>query len=126
MSLYTSAMRRILRIYMLLAVLLMQTMVWLSPPAIDAQAEQFAHMTVHVQDIDHHHEDDSLHLSADSDSDNNAPHFHADDGVHPIGLTALFDGSSFAAMPSAPPPAFISEPPVVFLDGLLRPPSLTA
>lgn len=117
-------MRRTLRIYMLLTVLLMQTVVWLSPMAINAQAEQLAHMTVHVQDIDHHHhDDDSLHLSPDSDS--NAPHFHVDDGVHPIGLTALFDDSGFAAMPSAPPPAFISEPPAVFLDGLLRPPSLT-
>ena len=109
---------------MLIAVLLMQTVVWLSPLAIDAQSEQIAHMTVHVQDIDHHHhDDDSLHLSSDSDS--NAPHFHVDDGFHPIGLNALFDDSGFAAMQSTPPPAVISEPPTVFLDGLLRPPSLT-
>lgn len=120
-------MRRTLRTYLLIAVLLMQTVVWLSPLAIGAQSEQLAHMTVHVQDIDHHHhDDDSLHLSSDSDSDTNAPHFHVDDGFHPIGLTALFDNSGFAAMPSAPPPAFISEPSTVFLEGLLRPPSATA
>lgn len=120
-------MRRTLRTYLLIAVLLMQTVVWLSPLAIGAQSEQLAHMTVHVQDIDHHHhDDDSLHLSSDSDSDTNAPHFHVDDGFHPIGLTALFDDSGFAAMPSAPPLAFISEPPTVFVEGLLRPPSATA
>ena len=118
-------MRRIVRIYLLIAVLLMQTVVWLSPLAINAQAEQLPHMSVHVQDIDHHHhDDDSLHLSSDSDS--SAPHFHVDDGFHPIGLTALFDDSGFAAMQSEPPLAVISEPPTVFLDGLLRPPSLTA
>ncbi len=122
---YTPAMCRALRIYVLIAVLLMQTMVWVSPLAVQAQSEQLAHMTVHVQDIDHHHHDDeSLHLFADSDS--HAPHFHVDDGFHPIGLTALFEDSGFAAMPGVPPPALFSEPPTVFLDGLLRPPSPAA
>lgn len=125
MHFYTPAMRRTLRIYLLFAVMLMQTVVWLSPLAIGAQSEQLAHMTVHVQDIDHHHhDDDSLHLSSDNDS--TAPHFHVDDGFQPIGLTALFVDGGFASMPSAPPHAFISEPPTVFLDGLLRPPSATA
>ncbi|MNV40747.1 hypothetical protein D3C71_1323630 [compost metagenome] len=118
-------MRRTLRIYLLIAVLLMQTVVWLSPLAIGAQSEQLAHMTVHVRDIDHHHhhDDDSLHLSSDSES--TAPHFHVDDGFQPIGLTALFVEGGLASMPSAPPASFISEPPTVFLDGLIRPPSAT-
>ncbi|MDP3227983.1 MAG: hypothetical protein Q8N13_08390 [Acidovorax sp.] len=82
-------------------------------------------MTIHVQDIDHHHHDDeSLYYSSDSDS--LVPHFHVDDGFQPIGLTALFGNSEFVAMPSALPTDPISEPPSVFLDGLLRPPSTTA
>lgn len=118
-------MRHVLKVYLLIAVLLMQTMVWLSPFAIAAQTEQLAHMTVHVQDVDHHHHaDESLHLSSDIDSA--APHFHVDDGFQPIGLTALSVEAGFAALPSAPPHAILSEPPTVFLDGLLRPPSATA
>lgn len=117
-------MRRILKVYLLIAVMLMQTAVWLSPFAIGAQIEQLAHMTVHVQDVDHHHHDDeSLHLSSESDSA--APHFHADDGFQPIGLTALLGDAGFAALLNAPPRAVLTEPPTVFLDGLLRPPSAT-
>lgn len=124
MYFYTPAMRHVLRIYLLIAVLLMQPVVWLSPLAIGAQSEQLAHMTVHVRDIDHHHHhDDSLHLSSDSES--TAPHFHVDDGFQPIGLTALFVEGGLVSMPSAPPASFISEPPTVFLDGLIRPPSAT-
>ena len=109
----------------LMLVMLWQAMAWLTPVPLQLQADAIAHLVVHTQDVDHHHhhDDDSLHLSSDSDS--NAPHFHVDDGFHPIGLNALFDDSGFAAMQSTPPPAVISEPPTVFLDGLLRPPSLT-
>jgi hypothetical protein len=118
-------MRRILKVYLLIAVLLMQTVVWLSPFSIGVQTEQLAHMTVHVQDVDHHHhEDESLHLSSDGDS--TAPHFHVDDGFQPIGLTALFGDAGFAVLPSGQPHTNPSEPPTVFLDGLLRPPSATA
>jgi hypothetical protein len=122
---YTPAMRRALEVYLLIAVMLMQTVVWLSPYAVAAQTEQLAHMTVHVHDVDHHHHDDeSLHLSSDSDSA--APHFHVDNGFQPIGLTALAVKAGFGALPNAPPHTVLSEPPSVFLDGLLRPPSATA
>lgn len=121
---YTLPMHRVLKVYLLVAVLLMQTMIRLSPSAIAAQAEQLAHMTVHVQEVDHHHHDDeSLYLSSDNDS--TAPHFHVDDGFQPLGLTALCVEAEFAALPSEPPLAFLSQPPTVFLDGLLRPPSAT-
>ncbi|HSX91385.1 MAG TPA: hypothetical protein VLG41_00595 [Hydrogenophaga sp.] len=118
-------MRRALEVYLLIAVMLMQTVVWLSPFAIAAQTEQLAHMTVHVQDVDHHHHDDeSLHLSPDGDG--TAPHFHVDNGFQPIGLTAPAVKAGFAALPSTPPHTVPSEPPTVFLDGLLRPPSASA
>ncbi|AOG23828.1 hypothetical protein [Acidovorax sp. RAC01] len=118
-------MRRVLKVYLLIALSFMQTVLWLSPLSIGAQAEQMAHMAVHVQDIDHHHhEDESLHLCADSHS--TAAHFHGDDGFQPIGLTALSGASEFAAMPGALPAAPIPEPPTVFLDRLLRPPSHAA
>ncbi len=118
-------MRRVLKVYLLIAVMLMQTVVWLSPFAIGAQTERLAHMTVHVQDVDHHHHDDeSLHLSSDRDS--SAPHFHVDDGFQTIGLTEHFGDTRFAALPNGQPHTNSSEPPNVFLDGLLRPPSATA
>lgn len=117
-------MRRIFRVYLLIAASFMQTLAGLSPVSIGAQAEQIAHMTVHVHDVDHHHQDESLHLS--SDGNNTAAHFHVDDGFQPIGLMALFGGPEFRALPGALPAASIAEPPTVFLDGLLRPPSQTA
>ena len=121
---YTRTMYRPLKAYLVLAVLLWQALAWAAPHVVKAQAEQLAHQVVHVQDVDHHHHaDQSLHLSSNSDS---TAHFHADDGFQPIGLTVLAAEAGFAALPNAPSHTILSEPPTVFLDGLLRPPSETA
>jgi hypothetical protein len=114
----------ITRSLLLIALMLWQSMAWLTPIAIEARGEQIAHMTVHQQDRDHHHHDDaSLHLSSDADS---GPHFHADDGFQPPALDALTSTMAFDAPSDAAPMARDVWPPTVFLDGLLRPPSARA
>lgn len=101
--------------------MLWQSLAWVSPYVIEAKGELIAHMSMHQQEQDHHHHDDeSLHISSDAD---NAPHFHADDGFQPPGLDVVVamnvaDESSEKAQAARQTP-----PPVVFLDGLLRPPS---
>lgn len=114
-------MRRPLKALLLIAVMLWQTLAWVTPFGVQAQGEQMAHMTVHQQDRDHHHHDDeSLHLSSDSDS---AEHLHADDGFQPAGLSAVWADTGFPPLPGMPPVADVKSPATVFLEGLLRPPS---
>lgn len=121
---YTRAMRQALKASLLIAVMLWQTLVWVTPSAVEAQGEQLAHMAVHSQDTDHHHHADaSLHLASDNDS---SPHFHPDNGFQPLALTPWGAGTGIFLMPSVQPDSSISEPPSVYLDGLLRPPSLTS
>lgn len=104
--------------------MLMQTVVWMSPFAIAAQAEQLTHLADHVQDVGHHHRADaSLHLDSDSES---TAHVHVDNGFQPLGLTALAVEAGVLALQGAAPGSPCCEPPAVFLDGLLRPPSATA
>lgn len=113
-----------LKVYLLAAVMLMQTMFWLSPFAITVQTEQLAHMTVHVLEVDHHHHhDESLH--AFSDSDSTAPHHHVDNGFQPLGLMANAFGVGISARSGAPVQTRFTEPTTVYLGALLRPPSAT-
>lgn len=119
-----TTVRVAIRPLLLIALMLWQSMAWLTPFAIEARGEQIAHMTVHQQDRDHHHHDDaSLHLSSDADS---GPHFHADDGFQPSALDAVTSTMAFDAPSDAAPVARDVWPPTVFLDGLLRPPSARA
>jgi hypothetical protein len=107
-----------------IAVLLWQTLAWMTPFVVQAHSEQFTHMAVHQQGRDHHHQDDaSLHLSSDSDIDSDsALHIHADNGFQPAGLNVLATRFEIPPLASTPAAAQPSEPPTVFLDGLLRPP----
>jgi hypothetical protein len=104
----------------LIALMLWQTLAWVTPFVVAAKGEQIAHMTVHQHERDHHHHDDeSLHLSSDADSE---PHFHADDGFQPTGLSVTAVGAVFNAPSDTVPAAKLVQPRSVFLDGLLRPP----
>jgi glycogen debranching enzyme len=101
--------------------MLWQTLAWVTPFIIETKGEQIAHMTVHQHERDHHHHnDESLHLSSDADSE---PHFHADDGFQPTGLSVTAASAVFSAPSETVPAAKRVHPRSVFLDGLLRPPS---
>lgn len=114
-------MCRPLKALLLIAVMLWQTLAWVMPATVHAQGEQLAHLSVHQQDIDHHHHDDaSLHLASDQDS---GLHFHADAGIQPLALMAWANDTAFGSVTGARPATQLDEPPSVFLDGLLRPPS---
>lgn len=103
-----------------IAVMLWQTLAWMTPFAVQARGEQLEHMTVHQQGMGHHHHDDeSLHVSSDADS---SLHFHADNGFQPAGLNVLVNHIQVLTLTSTPSAAQPHEPPAVFLDGLLRPP----
>lgn len=103
-----------------IAVMLWQTLAWMTPFAVQAHSEQFTHMAVHQQGMDHHHHDDaSLDLSSDSDS---SLHFHADNGFQPAELNVLAARFEIPPLDSTPAAVQPNEPPTVFLDGLLRPP----
>jgi len=68
------------RVIFLLAVMLWQTAVWLTPFAMETQREQIAHWGVHAMAVDHHHHADaSLHLDSDGPA-----HAHADPGFQPL------------------------------------------
>jgi hypothetical protein len=100
--------------------MLWQTLALLTPFAVNAQAEQLTHMTVHQQEVDHHHHDDaSLHLSSDGDA---SFHAHVDHGFQSAGLYTPSVAVAFVPHSSAVPAARFNEPQAVFLDGLLRPP----
>ncbi|EYC52763.1 hypothetical protein AZ34_02450 [Hylemonella gracilis str. Niagara R] len=102
-----------------IAIMLWQTLAWMTPFAVQAYSEQFTHMAVHQQGTDHHHDDESLHLSSDTDS---ALHLHADNGFQPAGMNAWAAHIEIPPLVSTPVARQSSEPPTVFLDGLLRPP----
>ncbi len=71
----------------LLLAILWQSLGMLGSFSVSQRAGEFEHLTVHVQDTDHHHHaDHSLHMDLD---DNGVQHFHAD------------AGSSGNAMPSS-------------------------
>ncbi len=114
-------MSQSLRSWLLMALMLWQTLAWVTPFVIEAKAELIAHMTVHQQESDHHHHDDaSLHLTSDAD---HPPHFHADDGFQPAGLDVVVAMSVVGASSQKASSARPTPPPAVFLEGLLRPPS---
>jgi hypothetical protein len=73
-----------LKSLVLLAVLLWQALVGLTPPGVEWRAGELSHLQVHGQDVDHHHHhDQSLHLEADADE---PPHHHAHPGTQPPAL----------------------------------------
>lgn len=124
-------MRIKVRSLWLVALMLWQTLAWVTPFAIEAKGEQMAHLAVHHQDVDHHHhdhhhdhhDDTSLHLASDADS---VPHFHPDDGFQPPALEGVTPVIAFDAPSEAAPVARLVWPPTVVPDGLLRPPSARA
>lgn len=109
-----------LRALILLAALLWQSLGMLGTFSVNQRAGEFEHLTIHVQEADHHHHaDHSLHMDVD---ESNMQHFHADAGSGGNGLLAststnLFDLSAMR-LPDAPASLWLSPT----LEGPLRPP----
>lgn len=113
-------MLRSTRALLLLLAMLWQSLAWVTPFGISERSNAFAHLTVHSQELDHHHHADaSLHMGTEVDSDK---HLHPDHGTQPLGLFALGERPVFALIPASVPRAIILEPPSAVPDGLLRPP----
>lgn len=108
----------------LLLVMIWQALVTITPYGLSQVSEQFAHAIEHAQAVEHHHhEDKSLHLEVDSDE---SFHQHPNEGIQPAGLMQLV----LAHLPGLPPSApLVTDTTLlyhIFLDGPLRPPTLTA
>jgi len=104
--------------------MLWQTMAVMTPYAVDARAEQLGHVAVHERHVGHHHHTDaSQHLSTDQEQ---GLHVHADEFSPPVALApwGLRTGAPLAS--STGPSEDAVEPPSVYLDGPLRPPSRVA
>lgn len=113
-------MLRSTRALLLLLAMVWQSLAWVTPYGISERSDDFAHLTVHIQELDHHHHADaSLHMGEEVDSVN---HLHPDSGAQPLGLFSLGERPVLAFMPASLPCSLILEPPSVVLDGLLRPP----
>jgi hypothetical protein len=123
--LYTADMVRTRKALILIAVMFWQALSWVTPFAVQEQAQRLAHVVVHEGVIDHHHHhnDASIHVQ---DSDNDAVHLHADGGIQPVGLVVGMTSLAPLGLPASPPRAAALCPPSVCLDGLLRPPQAAA
>lgn len=112
------------RAFILMFLLLWQSLTALAAVRVDEQAEVLAHALVHSQATDHHHHmDDSLHLD---DVDTPDVHQHVHDGlqVHAVPLAPWLHLTAVA--PSSPPGLAQAQRPPVFLEGPLRPPQTRA
>ena len=106
------------RVIFLLAVMLWQTAVWLTPFAMETQREQIAHWNVHAMAVDHHHHADaSLHLDSDGPA-----HAHADPGFQPLGTAARGAPVALLLLPVDRPNTGQAVPPDAPRQRLLRPP----
>ena len=108
------------RALILLTVLLWQSLAMLGTFSIRQRAGEMEHLTVHVQDQDHHHHaDHTLHMDVEEGS---AQHFHADAGSGGKGLLGTAWpkplGAASMGVAQSPPALWLSPT----LEGPLRPP----
>lgn len=120
MPLESMPMSRSFRAFLLLAVLLWQSLAMLGPVTVAQRAGELEHMVVHNQDANHHHHaDQALHME---DDDGAVQHLHADSGATTTGLLTSSPHSFIGTLSKSPPetshPIWRSHT----LDGPLRPP----
>jgi len=111
------------RALVLIAVMFWQSMSWAMPFVVEEQAQRLAHVMLHEEVVDHHHNEDSIHVA---ETDNDAVHLHADGGIQPMGLFVGLNALPTQAVPAAQPQTVVRCPLSVCLDGLLRPPQTAA
>lgn len=111
---------RRLRAFILLTVLLCQSLAVLGSWSVSQKVGDVEHLIVHCQEAKHHHHlDHALHMDDDGGA---VQHLHADSGSSSLALLTSFQASP-GEVRSMPPPQMGS---VLWLsatlEGLLRPP----
>lgn len=112
------------RAFILMFLLLWQSLTGLAAVRVDGQRDVLAHALVHGQATEHHHHmDASLHLDDSRAADE---HQHVHDGlqVHAVPLAPWYPLTAMA--PCSPPGLAQAQRPPVFLEGPLRPPQARA
>ena len=112
------------RVFFLLTAMVWQALLVITPYGLSQTSRQLAHAIEHMQAVEHHHHDDqTLHLEANSDE---SFHQHPGEGMQPTGLIPFVVAQLPGLPPSAPAAGDLTLPYRIFLEGPLRPPTFTA
>lgn len=112
------------RAFLLMFLLLWQSLTGLSAVRADAQGDVLTHALVHGQAMDHHHHmDASLHLD---DAEPVDGHQHVHDGLQFQAVPPAAPLHLPVMAPSNPAVRALAQRPPVFLEGPLRPPQSLA
>lgn len=113
-------MSRSFRAFVLLSVLLWQSMAIFGSMTVTQQVEELEHMMVHCQDINHHHHADmALHME---DDEGGVQHVHADSANNPSALLPLMVSVIPDARSTSPVEGRLAIWLSPTLEGPLRPP----
>ena len=113
-----------LRSFLLVLAMVWQALAWLTPVGQGLGTQAMANLLSHAQKLDHHHhQDGSLHADANAEA---PAHFHADDGVHLVGLVPMSQEGFHFLLPSAPLSGGSYTFRSVTPEALLRPPQALA
>lgn len=113
-------MTRVHRALLLILVMFWQILMLLAPTSFSDRAEQYRHVTVHSQELDHHHHDDrSLHMEKAATS---IDHLHADHGFESVGVVSTLIDIKSSFKPQFPGFDVSTMHLSTFLEGPLRPP----
>lgn len=113
-------MNRVHRALLLLLVMFWQSLTLLAPISVSDRVERYRHMTVHSQEVDHHHHDDRfLHIEKTVMS---IDHLHADNGIESVGVVSTLIDAKSSFKPLFPSVEVSRIHMSTFLEGPLRPP----
>ncbi len=116
-----------LRVFVLIAALLWQSLGMVGSAVAAQRAAELTHITVHTQSLDHHHHDDQVLYAGDDNAlECGVPHMHADPGVTPLGILVCFQLAVVPTRSTSPLPVRQVDWLSHTLDGLLRPPKRLA
>ena len=107
------------RALLLMLAMLWQALFWVTPIGQSKQIQDVENLVAHSQAVDHHHDDQSLHVD---DSAESQFHHHAHEAVEPAALLPVVVEGPFFTPPGAPPTALLALWASAFLQGPLRPP----
>jgi hypothetical protein len=121
-------MSRRLLAFVLTLCLSWQSLAFAGAGVVLTDGEEQLHQQLHFEDTAHHHDDhghddDGLHQD---DSDASITHVTMDAGLFAPALTSVAAFPLLQQMPELPLPAVMPAHSLPFLDGLERPPRLTA
>lgn len=119
-------MSRRLLAFILTLCMCWQSLAFAGAGVVLTDGEEQLHQQLHFEDTAHHHDDhddDGLHQD---DSDASMTHVAMDAGLFAPALTSVAALPLLDQLPEWPLPAVMPAHALLFLDGLERPPRLTA